>query len=291
MKTIERLCGAWSPGVLLCTAALILPAWVSAAVAQKDSAATAARPAASSAVKVRVRVLGVFDEESGAPIEGADVSDIGTGITSRTTKTGTVGIFMADTTGTLLRIKKVGYQASTLVLGTNLTDTIPVTAMMIRAGHTLAPVITIGSRTIRLAAGDTVSALLRSGFYERRETGGAPWGAFITGDKIAGTTVVTNARFFGRPICESNLYVDGVRMVVPRRSGRFLKEGIDAFINPFDVAGIETYKTGDAPISGQHTVDAPGSMDIAGSSNFAAAANAAGTMAENGCVTLIWLKQ
>jgi hypothetical protein len=43
-----------------------------------------------------------------------------------------------DTTGTLLRIKKVGYQASTLVLGTALTDTIPVTAMMIRAGHALA---------------------------------------------------------------------------------------------------------------------------------------------------------
>ena len=236
-------------------------------------------------------MVGVFDEETGTPIEGADVSDLGTGITARTTKTGTVGIFMADTTGTMLRIKKVGYAASTLVLGTALTDTIPVTAMMIRAGHALAPVITIGSRTVRLAAGDTVSALLKSGFYERREMGGAPSGAFITGDKIAGTTLVTNARFFGRPICESNLYVDGMRMVAPARRGRSLKQGIDALINPFDVAGIETYTSADAPIFGAHTVDGPGALDVGASSAFAAAANAAGTMAQTGCATFIWLKQ
>jgi len=54
--------------------------------------------------------MGIYDGETGDVIEGADVTDMLTGITARTTKTGTVALFFADTNGTLLTIKKVGYQ-------------------------------------------------------------------------------------------------------------------------------------------------------------------------------------
>ncbi|MDB4873733.1 MAG: hypothetical protein JWM41_179 [Gemmatimonadetes bacterium] len=239
--------------------------------------------------RVRLRVIGVFDEETGNPLEGADVSDALTGITSRTTTTGTVAVFLGDTTGTLLRIKKVGYQASTVLLGTALRDTSPVTVTMLHAGHALAPVITVGERSVRLAPSDTISTLLRNGFYERREAGGAPRFAFVTGDRLRGSSVVTNARFYGRGICESNVYIDGMHFVVPTRTGHFQKEGIDAFVSPFDVAGIETYELGDAPAATLHTGEGAGALGAGAGFAANSAANAAGTLASAGCVSMIWL--
>lgn len=259
---------------------------------------TGARPAGSSAaktdstgtVRAHLRVVGVFDEESGDPLEGVDVTDFFTGITARTTKTGTMALILGDTTGTLVRLKKVGYQPITMPVGTALRDSTPLTVLMLRAGHRLPAVITIGERTIELGKGDTVSALLRNGFYERREIGGAPRAAFIAGDRMRGTSLLTNARFFGRPICESNLYIDGVKVTAPRRTGgHFLKEGVDGLVDPLDVAGIETYRSGELPVGTAHTMEGPGTFDPAAAAANAVA-NASGTMAGTGCVTFIWLR-
>lgn len=268
--------------------AFVLPA--TRAGAQSESNAEKAAAPDRTRPHVRTRVLGVYDEESGEPVEGADVTDIFTGITSRTTKTGTVALFFADTGGTMIRLKKVGYQPNTLVVGTALADTAPVTTTMIRAGHVLAKVVTIGNRSVRLGPADTVSELLRNGFYERRYMGGAPYSAFIDGTKLQGTLLVSNARYFGRGICEGNLYIDGMPMAVSRRTGHFLKEGVDALVNSADVAGIETYYTGDAPIDGAHTVPGAGAMDIAANTISNAVTVATNSVAARGCVTMIWLK-
>jgi hypothetical protein len=293
MIRTPQMARMWPAATLFCgTLALIGSPSVAAAQADPAHAhAAAATPPDSGHARVRLRVVGVFDAETGLPIESADVSDHLSGLTSRTTKTGTVAVFLSDTNGTLLRIKKVGYQASTVLLSTTLADTTPVTVTMLRSGYALAPVITVGQKSVRLSPSDTVSTLLRNGFYERRETGAAPRSAFITGDKLQASSVVTNARFYGRPICEANLYIDGMHFVAPKRTGHFQKEGIDAFVNPFDIAGIETYTSAEAPASTTGTAEGTGAMDIAATTAASAVANAAGTMSDIGCVTLIWMKK
>ena len=244
----------------------------------------------ASAAQVRLRVIGVFDEESGEPLEGVDVTDFFTGISSRTTKTGTTALILNGASGTLIRLKKVGYQPITLPVRNAPQDTTPITTMLIRAGHVLPAVITVGDRTIVLGKSDTVSALLRNGFYERRETGGAPRSAFISGDKLQGTSLLTNARYFGRAICESNVYIDGIKVSSPQRvGGRFLKEGIDQLIDPSQVAGIETYTGAELPAGTTHTMQGPGTFDPAAAAANAVA-NVAGTLPGHSCVTFIWLR-
>lgn len=274
-------------GWLLATLALARGAFAQGGGAPVKSESSQADSAP--APQVRLRLIGVYDEETGEPLESVDVTDFFSGITSRTTKTGTTALILSGTSSTLIRIKKVGYQPITLPIRNRLADTTPITATLIRAGHVLPAVITVGDRTIVLGKADTISALLRSGFYERRETGGAPRSAFISGDKIKGTTLLTNARYFGRAICESNLYIDGVKVSSPQRSGRFLREGVDGLIDPTQVAGIETYTGAELPAGAPHTMQGPGTLDPA-----AAAANAvadvAGTLPGNSCVTFIWLR-
>lgn len=245
--------------------------------------------------RVRIRILGVFDDETGEPIEGADVSDLVSGLTVRTTKTGTVPLYLGDTTTTLIRIKKLGYQQSLFTLRISPTDTIPVTTTLLRMGHMLSPVIVTATGSMKLPKDDTIPELLRNGFYVREETSAAPRSAFVTGDKIRGTLLVSDARYFGRGICESNVYVDGMPFPVPKRTGRFLNEGIDQLISPYDVAGIETYEFGESPSGAAHTTAGPATLDP-GNGDMSMAAgngtlNAAGTLAGSGCVTLIWLRR
>lgn len=249
---------------------------------------TARATADSAGLKVHMRILGVFDEQTGDPIEGADVTDLITGLTTRTTATGTVPIFYTDGPGTLVKIKKVGYQQALVPVRTSVADTTPMTTTLLQMGQRLAPVIVVGDRAIWLSKSDTIRELLRNGFYERRETSAAPRSAFISGDKMRGAALVSDARFFGRGICESNVYIDGVRVAVPTRSGHFQHEGLDALVSPFDVAGIETYTTGEMPTGAAHTTEGAGTFSAA-TAGAAAMANAAGTLASTGCVTFIWL--
>ncbi|HEY5219341.1 MAG TPA: hypothetical protein VIJ16_06020 [Gemmatimonadaceae bacterium] len=275
---------------VLAAAALVLVA-PRAAHAQAGSGPAAAKPD-SAHPTVRVRLIGVFDEQSGDPIENADIRDMISGFTVRTTKTGTAALFLMDTTGTVLTIKKLGYHQAIAAITTAYTDTTPITTTLLRMGESLAPVIIAGDRAIRLGKNDTISTLLKNGFYERREMGAAPRTAFVSGDKLQGLMLATDARFFGRGICESNVYIDGMRIAAPHRTGRFLNEGIDQLVQPSDIAGIETYTFGEMPENVAHTVDGAGSMD--GSTGAGLAANsvlsAAGTLAGTGCVSLIWLR-
>jgi hypothetical protein len=124
--------------------------------------------AARASTAYRYRILGVFDEQTGDPIEGVEVSDVLNGNKSLTTKTGTVSLFFLPDGGSLVRLRKLGYEVQTFLVAISPTDTAPITATLTRATQ-LATVVVKDSASKYIAPG------LR-GFEERRAMG---FGQFI----------------------------------------------------------------------------------------------------------------
>jgi hypothetical protein len=191
-----------------------------------SAGANAQTPAASPVPSYRIRILGVFDLQSGQPIEGAEVTDIFSHTTALTTKTGTVSLAFLPEGGSMLRIQKIGFKPMTQVVVISPADTVPITVLMEATAQTLPTVVTKDSATTFLTPG------LRA-FEERRKAGG---GRFITEAELrkndsrgpitnvirgSGTTVrcttrtpihcfaVSNRRP-GNPNCALDVYYDGV---------------------------------------------------------------------------------
>lgn len=80
----------------------------------------------------RLRILGVFDGETGEPIEGAFVTDMTTGTRARTTATGTVSLVFLPEGGTPLRITKTGYDELTIGVEITPEKTGPITLVMVK---------------------------------------------------------------------------------------------------------------------------------------------------------------
>ncbi len=110
------------------------------------------------------RIIGVYDDATGEPIEGVEVRDIFTGLSSLTTVTGTVSLFFVDTTGGVISFRKVGYQPLTMPIANSLADTIPVTVILTHVGTVLATVVTSDSSPHYRSPG-------LQGFEERRLSG------------------------------------------------------------------------------------------------------------------------
>lgn len=183
------------------------------------------------------RVVGVFDEPAGAPIDDVTVTDLGNGLSAKTTATGTVSLFFVDTAGGLIEFRKIGYTPVLLPIANSDRDSTPLTILMRHVVAELAPVVT-RARGNRGPA-DTVKLLEEHGFYQRRESEAAPSSAFLTQDKIAGlTTLIDASRLTGRPFCPTNLYVNGIRA----------KPELIRGIQPKYVLAIEMYRS---------TVEAP----------------------------------
>jgi hypothetical protein len=79
----------------------------------------------------RHRILGVFDEQSDVPIEGAEVIDALNHVSAQTT-TGTDSLIFLPDGGSVVQIKKVGYQPVTLIVEMGPADTIPLTLTLKR---------------------------------------------------------------------------------------------------------------------------------------------------------------
>src|SRR5438445_7848022 len=73
----------------------------------------------------RNRLLGVYDVATGDPIEGAGITDLKSGLTARTTKTGTVSLLFLPEGRSTLRIRKLGFEPVDQPVDISPTDTVP----------------------------------------------------------------------------------------------------------------------------------------------------------------------
>jgi hypothetical protein len=89
---------------------------------------TLARPNA-----YRFRVLGVFDDQTGDPVEGVEVADMLSGNSSLATRTGTVSLLFLPDGGSLVRLRKIGFESQTFPVSISPADTAPITIVLTRA--------------------------------------------------------------------------------------------------------------------------------------------------------------
>ncbi|MGH7619504.1 MAG: carboxypeptidase-like regulatory domain-containing protein [Gemmatimonadaceae bacterium] len=139
-----------------------------AAVLLVPARAFAQAPATSA--NYRARILGVFDSQSGEPIEGAGVTDLFAKLTAATTKTGTVSLAFLPEGASMLRIQKIGFKPVTQVVEISPVDTIAITVLMEATAQILPTVVSKDSANV------FVSPRMRD-FEDRRKTG---MGRFIT---------------------------------------------------------------------------------------------------------------
>ena len=100
---------------------------------------------ATSAIAQTPRLLGVYSVASGEPIEGVEVFDMTSKTSALTTKTGTVSLSFLPNGTSLLRVRKVGYEAFTTVVTISPVDTLPVTVMLKPAVPvSYAVIVTVG---------------------------------------------------------------------------------------------------------------------------------------------------
>jgi hypothetical protein len=89
------------------------------------------KPAAGAALpSYRYRILGVFDEETGEAIEGAEVRDVLSGTWTKTTVTGTVSLVFLPEGGSPVRISKPGYEELTVPVEISAETPAPITLTM-----------------------------------------------------------------------------------------------------------------------------------------------------------------
>lgn len=149
-------------------AAMTLSSAIGTVAAQTPGPDTAAKP---KSLAYRYRLLGVYDAASGDPVEGAEVSDVLNGNKALTTKTGTVSLMFLPEGGTLVRVRKVGYEVQTMTVAISPADTTPITIIL---SHTTAT--TLEPVVVRDSAPKYIGSGLRS-FEERMKQG---FGHFVT---------------------------------------------------------------------------------------------------------------
>ena len=211
------------------------------------------------------RLLGVFDEVTGQPIADAQVDDLSTGTSTATTNTGTMALSFADTSGILVRVRKLGYVPQLHFVASPLRDSTPITIVLRPAAQSLPLVVTRGT-SVRTPA-DTVRKLELAGFYDRRMSTAAPSRAFVTRKQLNMVTVLSDlTAITARKFCPSNTYIDGMKVTMPvinmpNRTTKVFRDGIDALLTPDEVVGIEFYTISTVPAQYNATAP-PGPMGV-----------------------------
>jgi hypothetical protein len=227
------------------------------AVAQTHAAGTAT---------VRPRILGVFDENTGEPVEGARVTDVLSGTFATTTNTGTVSLNFLPDSGSLVRVQKIGYQTQTMLVAVIRGDSAPIT-LVLKHITELPGVVTRAD-----SARQFLSPALR-GFEERRAAHAGGYfideaelrkldnstvgevarrlpGVTISEGMASAAWLMRNSRCAdGAKSGPPQVYVDGVAWTPPLRpdAPRYLGRDIDGIafdLSDFQIsnlAGVEFY--------------------------------------------------
>jgi hypothetical protein len=154
-------------------AALVAGAVAPAVRAQNPATDTAGKKPTNYAY--RYRFLGVYDAATGDPVEGAEVSDAINGNKALTTKTGTVSLMFLPEGGSLVRIRKVGFEMQTLTVAISPADTTPVTVVLTHASATTLDPVVVNDTAPKYIGGGLKS------FEEHRRMG---FGRFVTEDQF-----------------------------------------------------------------------------------------------------------
>ncbi|MDB4874481.1 MAG: esterase [Gemmatimonadetes bacterium] len=185
----------------------------------------------------RYRVLGAFDEATGQPIEDVEVSDILSGASSLTSVTGTVSLFFLPDSGSLVRLRKVGYEMQTLAVAITPADTAPVTVVLRKA--VVLPTMTVMDSTPSYRSGRLRGAeervKARAGGYFIDEAQMRKWDSSTLANALIarapglmptpgahGETYFVSSRKMckqafqcsTRPDCYISVYIDGVLSAV-----------------------------------------------------------------------------
>lgn len=212
--------------------------------------------------RYRYRLLGVYDEMTGDPVEGVQVQDILTGTSAQTTTTGTVSLFFLPDGGSMVRLRKVGYELQTFAVAISPVDTAPITVVLKR-------VVALPTVMVKDSASSYVSGMLQgaearmkshSGGYFMDETELRKWDHATLREAVVshmpGLTTVSDRYghvYLGstRTACvralscrQTNCYVtvyqDGVKIYDPRTSDATQRPDVSRMTTT-DYAIVEFY--------------------------------------------------
>jgi hypothetical protein len=222
---------------------------LTAAASGAQQAGDPARNAGQAAA--RGRLLGVFDEATGEPVEGVQVVDGLTGTMALTSSTGTVALnFLSRTASTPVEIRKIGYQPKNLMVATGPADTVPITLTISRVTELpTVPIVAAGNlttfagfnyrcSTFRVTCIKPLDLAMKpsarlSDFLVRADG--------VVGRKCPRTltdcTIEMHRNTGGR--CIPTFFVDGFPWK-PMLRGALTE--IEAMTSPSDVKGIEVYR-------------------------------------------------
>jgi hypothetical protein len=148
----------------------------------------------------RARILAVYTTDGDA-IEGAEVVDEASKTSALTTKTGTVSLSFLPEGATLVRIRKVGFAATTMLVNISAADTLPVMVMLKTGATELEKVVTTDTARRFISPG------LR-GFQERMAKGG---GYFIDAKELR--------KWDSGPITPALRNLPGIEIICIRTNG------------------------------------------------------------------------
>jgi hypothetical protein len=87
-----------------------------------------------SLARYRFRLLGAYDAATGDPIVDLAVTDSTTGVSARTTSTGTVSLFFLPEGTSMVRLRHAGYRDTTITVMISPRDTLPITLLLAPRG-------------------------------------------------------------------------------------------------------------------------------------------------------------
>jgi hypothetical protein len=206
---------------------------------------------ASPVAAPRGRLLGVYDEATGEPLEGVQVVDGLTGTMALTSSTGTVWLtFLSQTASTPVEIRKIGYQPKSLMVATGATDTVPITLTVSRVTELpTVPIVAAGNLTT-FAGFNYRCSSMRVTCIKRLDLAMKPSARLsdflVRADGVRGRkcprtitdcTIEMYSSHGGR--CIPTFFVDGFPWK-PMLRGTLTE--IETIASPTDVKGIEVYR-------------------------------------------------